>query len=62
MTNCTQDSIEFPDCKRRHVEANFQGGDIISDGRMLRFRRVTTPTRDELTQLTHTIAKSLAGL
>jgi hypothetical protein len=45
VTNGTQDSFEFPDCKRRHVEANFQGGDITSDGRVLRFRRVTAPTQ-----------------
>lgn len=35
MTNCTQESFQFPACKRRRVEANFQGGDITSDGGVL---------------------------
>ena len=35
MTNCTQESFEFPVCKRRHVEVNLQGGDITSDGGVL---------------------------
>ena len=32
MTNCTQESFQFPACQRRVVEASFQGGDITSDG------------------------------
>ena len=35
MTNCTQKSFQFPVCNRRRVEANFQGGDITSDGGVL---------------------------
>lgn len=35
MTNCTQESFEFPAVNRRRVEANFQGGDITSDGGVL---------------------------
>ena len=40
MTNCTQESFEFPVLKRRIVEANFQGGDIISDGGVLLLQQV----------------------
>jgi hypothetical protein len=39
MTECTQKSFEFPACKRRIVEANFQGGDITSDGGVLLLRQ-----------------------
>ena len=39
MTECTQKSFEFPVCKRRVVEANFQGGDITSDGGVLLLRQ-----------------------
>ncbi len=35
VTNCTQESFQFPVLKRRIVEANFQGGDITSDGGVL---------------------------
>jgi hypothetical protein len=35
VTNCTQESIEFPRVKRRRVEASFNGGDITSDGGVL---------------------------
>ncbi len=40
MTNCTQQSFAFPVCKRRAVEANFQGGDITSNGGVLLLRQV----------------------
>ena len=40
MTNCTQESFQFPVCKRRRVEANFQGGDITSDGGVLLLQQV----------------------
>ena len=32
VTNCTQTSFEFPSCKRRRVQASFDGGAISSDG------------------------------
>ena len=32
MTKCYQTSLEFPSVKRRKVEADFSGGDIISTG------------------------------
>jgi Transposase DDE domain group 1 len=40
VTNCTQESFEFPPLKRRQVEANFQGGAITSDGGVLLLRQV----------------------
>jgi hypothetical protein len=40
VTNCTQQSFAFPVCRRRVVEANFQGGDITSDGGVLLLRQV----------------------
>ena len=35
MTECTQESFDFPACKRRRVEATFDGGDITSDAGVL---------------------------
>ncbi len=40
MTNCTQESFQFPVCKRRKIEVNFQGGDITSDGGVLLLRQI----------------------
>ena len=40
MTNCTQKSFQFPVCKRRRVEANFQGGEITSDGGVLLLQQI----------------------
>ncbi len=40
MTNCTQESFQFPVCQRRRVEVNFQGGDITSDGGVLLLQQV----------------------
>ena len=39
MTNCTQGCLIFPLVKRRRVEADFSGGDITSDGGLLRLRQ-----------------------
>lgn len=39
MTECTQESFQFPPCKRRVVEASFKGGDITSDGGLLLLRQ-----------------------
>ena len=35
MPNCTQARFDFPPLKRRRIEADFQGGDITSDGGVL---------------------------
>ena len=40
VTNCTQESFQFPAVNRRRVEANFQGGDITSDGGVLLLRQI----------------------
>ncbi len=40
VTNCTQESFQFPVLKRRIVEANFQGGDITSNGGVLLLQQV----------------------
>ncbi|MFC1796494.1 IS1380 family transposase [Pseudomonadota bacterium] len=40
MTNCTQESFQFPACHRRKVAANFHGGDITSDGGVLLLQQV----------------------
>ena len=38
MTDCTQESFEFPAVKRRKVEATFSGGEISSDGGVVLLR------------------------
>jgi hypothetical protein len=35
VTECTQESFDFPACKRRRVEATFDGGDTMRDGGVL---------------------------
>ena len=54
MTNCTQESFEFPPLKGRQVEANFQGGDITSDGGVLLLRQV-----DHRLGLSEAVARAL---
>jgi hypothetical protein len=39
VTDCTAKSIEFPACKRRKVEAQFNGGDVTSDGGVMLLRQ-----------------------
>ena len=54
MTNCTQESFQFPAVNRRRVEANFQGGDITSDGGVLLLQQI-----DRRLGLTEAIARVL---
>jgi hypothetical protein len=54
VTNCTQESFQFPVCNRRRVEANFQGGDITSDGGVLLLQQV-----DRRLGLTEALARAL---
>jgi hypothetical protein len=54
VTNCTQESFQFPVCKRRRVEANFQGGDITSDGGVLLLQQV-----DRQLGLSEAVARTL---
>ena len=41
VTDCTQESFEFPAVKRRKVEATFSGGEISSDGGVVLLRKRT---------------------
>jgi Transposase DDE domain group 1 len=54
MTNCTTGPIQFPGCKQRKVEAEFNGGNVSSDGGVLLLRQA-----DRVTGLTKRVAESL---
>ena len=54
VTECTQESFDFPACKRRQVEARFDGGDITSDGGVLLLRQA-----DRCLGLSASMAKAL---
>ncbi len=55
MTKCYQKTFEFPRVNRRVVEANFDGGDITSDGGVLLLRQA-----DRLLGLSEAIAQALS--
>jgi len=55
VTNCTQESFQFPAVNRRRVEANFQGGDITSDGGVLLLQQV-----DRRLGLTEAVARAVS--
>jgi Transposase DDE domain group 1 len=38
MPNCTQEELSFPSFDRRRIEANFEGGDVSSDGGIMLLR------------------------
>ena len=40
MTDCNQSTLRFPDCKRKKVQASFDGGEVTSDGGLLLVRQV----------------------
>lgn len=54
MTVCTTKTIEYSRCKRRKVQAEFNGGDITSDGGVMLLREV-----DRRLKLTKRIASML---
>ena len=54
VTNCTQETIQFPVLRRRIVEADFQGGDMTSDGGVLLLQQV-----DRHLGLTEAVSRTL---
>jgi len=54
VANCTVQKALFPGLKRRQIEANFNGGDITSDGGVLLLRQV-----DRLLGLSEAVSKAL---
>ena len=55
MTNCTCETIQFPACRKRRVEAGFDGGDVTSNGGVLLLRQA-----DRLLGLAGQVARGLA--
>jgi len=55
VTNCTCETIQFPTCRKRRVEAGFDGGDVTSNGGVLLLRQA-----DRLLGLTGLVARGLA--
>ena len=39
MTNSTSETLSFPACRKRRVEARFDGGDVTSNGGVLLLRQ-----------------------
>lgn len=54
MTECTQGSFAFPACRCRLINAQFDGGNITSDGGVL-----LLPQADCLLGLSKAVAKAL---
>jgi hypothetical protein len=55
VTNCTSEAIQFPACRKRRVEAGFDGGEVTSNGGVLLLRQA-----DRLVGLTGQVARGLA--
>jgi len=51
MTVCSRSGLEFPSCKNRKVQANFNGGNITSDGGVMLLKQA-----DKLINMTDRIA------
>ncbi len=54
MTHCSFDRIAFPACRKRRVEAGFDGGDVSSNGGVLLLRQA-----DRALGLTAAVARAL---
>ena len=54
MTNCTQQTLLFPSCKRRVIETGFDGGDITSDAGVLLLQKA-----DRYLGLCESVARAL---
>ena len=55
MTNCTFETLLFPACRKRRVEARFDGGDVSSNGGVLLLRQA-----DRVLGLTAAVARGLS--
>ena len=55
MTNSTPETIHFPACRKRRVEARFDGGDVTSNGGVVLLRQV-----DRMLDLTARVARGLS--
>ena len=55
MTDCTPEKLLFPACRKRQVEARFDGGDVTSNGGVLLLRQA-----DRVLGLTAAVARGLA--
>ena len=54
MTNCTSEGLSFPTCRKRRVEAAFDGGEVTSNGGVLLLRQA-----DRRLGLTAAVARGL---
>ena len=54
MTQCNPEPIQFPRCKRRKVEVDFNGGSVTSDGGSLHLQQA-----DQKLGLLREVAKHL---
>jgi len=55
VTNSTPETIHFPACRKRRVEARFDGGDVTSNGGVVLLRQV-----DRMLDLTARVARGLS--
>ena len=55
MADCTPEAVLFPACRRRQIEARFDGGDVTSNGGVLLLRQA-----DRVLGLTAAVARGLA--
>ena len=55
MTNSTPETIDFPACRKRRVEACFDGGDVTSNGGVMLLRQA-----DRMLDLTARVARGLS--
>jgi len=54
VTNCTSERVVFPACRKRRVEAGFDGGEVTSNGGVLLLRQA-----DRVLGLTAAVARGL---
>ena len=54
MTKCIQESLRFPGCQGRRVEADFSGGEITGDAGVLLLRQA-----DRVLKLSEAVARGV---